>query len=125
MILIHQRVVVVVGSPDWTERGPIAAVVRGADVVVTGDTSCGACRIAGLCALEQGAELEALMGWPPDPSVGHAALLRVAQLHAAVGHAVSCHAFPMPASSRTWDAVAWLMTSGLEVEVHELSEAAE
>lgn len=117
MVPAVQRVVVVVGSPDWEGRAALERAVRGADVVVTGSGG-GASALALEAARGEGAEAEVLWG---ETAIARAAGVgRVAAMHAALGHDVFCHAFYSAHDEQEADeAASWLMLAGFRVQVHE------
>lgn len=125
------RVVVITGSREWTDRGPIARVIRGlhlsqpveANLVIHGGCS-GADAIAHDVA--RGLETEVLTVPARWKAIGrryagparNERMLRWAYMLACQGHDVECFAFPLPGSRGTCDCVRRMRAHGIRTTVY-------
>ena len=119
------KVVVITGSPDWSERGPIAGVVIGADIVIVGDCPTGADQIAHDVARQNGLPTEK---FHRHRALDHGAQTECKAKNAAMasdavglrndGHEITCHAFPTARAAGTWDCCNKLRKVGFSVTIH-------
>jgi len=120
-----KRVAIITGSHHWDEdnREPIARALAGYDVVVHGGAE-GADYVAEVVAAGDAAMTPiALPYWGRLGKRGgprrNDELVKLALLLRELGCEVTCHAFPLPDSTGTWDAVRKMRAAGIETVVHE------